>query len=88
MNTQLTKFFSGLTKADISNKFYNTTSNAYIEEAIFEEEEVCPYIEALNTHINTRVEEIDSEYNYRMYRIHTTTNDDVLLTPWVKGGRI
>lgn len=87
MNTQLTKFFSGLTKADISNKFYNTTSNAYIEEVIFEEE-VCPYIEALNTHIDNRVEEIDKEFNYRTHKLEQAFKEDVVLTSWVKGGRI
>lgn len=87
MNTQLTKFFSGLTKEDISNKYYNATSNACIKEVVLVEE-ACPYIEALNNHIDNRVEEIDREFNYRMHKLAKAFNDEIILTPWVKGGRI
>lgn len=72
-------FINGLTKEDIS---VNTVKKKVVCT------ESIQYKEHLNNYINTRVEEIDSEYNYRMHRIHTTTSDDVLLTPWVKGGRI
>lgn len=81
----MAQFTNGLTKEDTN---YNTTSLATSTVVDTEASETVAYREFLFNHIDTRVEDIDTEYNYHMNRISNAYDEDIQLTPWVKGGRL
>lgn len=80
---RIAEFTNGLTKEDVK---CTTTSSAVKLTNVVTESDL--YREHLINHIDNRVADIDTEFNYRMHRVNTVANDDIQLTPWVKGGRL
>ena len=60
-------------------------ANGLTKEITTNESESMLYKNNLQKMINERISNIDTQFNYRMNRL---SDDGILLTSWVKGGRL
>lgn len=81
MFNKVVEFMQGLTKEEV---YGNTVKVTNVEVVDIVDE----YKEGLYKSIEERMEEIDKEFNYRLNRIRLAMEDEVQLTPFVKGGRL
>lgn len=81
MFNKVVEFMQGLTKEEV---YGNTVKVTNVEVVDIVDE----YKEGLYKSIEERMEEIDKEFNYRLNRIRLAMEDEVQLTPFIKGGRL
>lgn len=86
MFNRIVEFTQGLTKEMVVGNTARVTNEEAVE--VVEVPVVDEYKNSLLKMVEERMEEIDNEFNYRLKRLSLSMEDEVQLTPFVKGGRL